>query len=317
MQGSIMNNHLYNKGYKKLKGITDNYNMRWFHHYQMYLMELTYQLFEWKGLPDTIDPRFIEMQLHNQGYICFYRDKLIGDIVLQGATSGQINHYNLPLEFNPASVNYIRSKPIKLQAYNDVVTPGEDKGVLIMNNDLMRPSIEDINLFAIDLAEIKAIIRVNMNAQKTPVMIKTSETNQLSIKNAYNQYEGNAPVIIVDEAFGESESPIQVMRTDAPYVVDKLVVHKNTVWNEFMTFMGIDNANIEKRERLITSEAESNNEQIDSSGNRMLKTRQDACRVINKLYPDLNVSVDFRHAVIEQIRGELDGSVYNAAEGDY
>lgn len=286
-------------GYRNPSQIAVEQGNKWYNHYYQYLASITYQLFEWENLPSSVDPRFLEMSLHMFGFVGFYKDEAIGYIATQGAASGKVDHYYLPTEFHASSPNY--QKTFKLFNYSDLKEEG--MGVIIWNNDYHTGTLPSIELFASELAETQQVISVNRNAQKTPILLTATDNTKLSVQNAYSQIEGNAPAIITHETMDPNS--ITVFKTDAPYVVDKLRSDRDKIWNEIMTYLGIKNANLEKKERMITAEADSNDGQILASANIYLKTRLEACKRINELYPDLNVNVKLRVEVTQEIENNL------------
>lgn len=261
---------------------------RWYNHYMLYLKQLAFQLFEWQGLPKSIDPRYLELSLHTYGYVGFYKDKNLGYIATQGALSGKIDHYLLPTHFHASTPAYQKTFP--LFHYQDDVKPDE-QGIAIYNNDTHTPTMPTLQLFASELANTHEVMNVNLNAQKTPVLIKANGDTLFSLKQVYNQFEGNSPAIFADKGFDMDS--ISAISTLAPYVVDKINIHRDALWNQALTWLGINNSNLQKKERMIDSEANSNNDQILNSGSVMLKARREACENINYLY-GLNLSVDYR-----------------------
>jgi hypothetical protein len=283
-----------------------SFENNWYAHYENYITSLAYQLFEWENLPESVDPRYLEMSLHSYGFVGFYKDPRLGFIAVQGAVSGTVDHYLLPTKFHAVTPTY--QNTFNLYNYKDMKPQTEKEmrktGIVIWNNDYHFSSIPSLKLFASYLADIQDTTRININAQKTPVLITTNDNTRFSLENLYAKYSSGHPVIFGNDKL--DPEAFQVLKTDAPFVADKLTVQRNAVWNEVMTFLGLNNANLEKRERMVTSEAESNNEQIRASSNVFLKSRREACDKINELY-DLNppISVKLRTDIIEEMQKNI------------
>ena len=229
----------------------------------------------------------------------------LGYLTIHANPSDKLNVYQLPEKVQAWSVGYTKQFDC-------------DEVVLIMNNDLMRPTRSSIELFAYRLYETERTIDVNLKAQKTPVLLEGDKKTMLTLKNAYMQYDGNIPFIFGSKTF-ELGSKINAVKTDAPYLIDKLELHKHEIWNECLTFLGIDNANTDKKERLITDEVESNNEIIKYYLNCFYKTRKKACDEINEKFfnGEEKIKISLNNEVLDLLNlNENDIINYDSKEGE-
>ena len=137
---------------------------------------------------------------------------------------------------------------------------------------------------------VDQIINININAQKTPLFIRVGENERLTLKNLFMKYDGGEPVIFGDKNL--SSTPLEVLKTDAPFVAKDIYDMKVKYWNEFLTFKGVSNVNINKKERLSVDEV---NRQLGGSiaarGSGLLMRKQ-AAEAINKMF-GLNIDVVF------------------------
>ena len=163
--------------------------------------------------------------------------------------------------------------------------------VMIFNNLLRTNSILDVKMFALRLYNIDRTIDINVNAQKTPVLIVCDENERLTMQNVYKQWQGNEPVIKGDKNL--NLKGITVLKTDAPYVADKLYELKCNIWNEALTYLGISNITINKKERMITDEVERNQGGVLANRYPFLNPREKAVIDINKMF-NRDIEVEFR-----------------------
>ena len=258
------------------------------------LRMLATSLFTWKNLDDIAGigaSRFLEQSLYEQGRACFVKDDELGYMVLKVNPSDKLNVYLLPTRVEAWSVGYN-----KQYDFDDIV--------YIMNNELQKPTMASLELFAMRLYETERTIDINLQAQKTPVLIEGDTKTILTLKNVYMQYSGNIPLIFGNKQFDISNK-LNVLKTDAPYLVDKLDLHKHQIFNEALTILGIDNANTDKKERLITNEVESNEQLIKYYLNCWYKTRKKACDEINEKFlkdSDTKIELVLNKEVIDLLK---------------
>ena len=244
------------------------------------LIELSIAMFDWTGLPNTIDPRFLELTLFKYGQAVFFEDEVMGYLTLTNAVQGGFDVYGYPVASRAYSPYNNYQKNLTL-----------DDSVIIYNNYLRTPSSLDVEVFAKRLYNLDRVIDVNANAQKTPVLIKCAETQRLTMKNLYKEFDGNSPVIFGDN--GLNDANFTVLSTEAPYVADRIYQLKTQIWNEALTYLGISNINVQKKERLITDEVSRNMGGVIASRYSRLNARQNACEKINKMF-GLNVWCEYR-----------------------
>lgn len=282
----------------KLNNLTYSY-------YYNRLKELAMSMFEWKNLPDSIDPRFLELTLFEKGVAVYFRDEDLTDdehkngrdLVLPVTLKGGFDVYGIPKERRAYAVN----------SYNFDLN--ENDSVLIFNNYLHQNCVTEIEMYALRLANLDRAIDVNANAQKTPVLIKCDEQQRLTMENLYMQYDGNMPFIFADKNL--NANGLSVLKTDAPFVADRLYSLKTQIWNEALTYLGISNLNIQKKERLVADEVTRNLGSTIASRHGRLQSRRDAANMINKMF-GTNIEVNYR----EDYREVDDETMYPGETGE-
>lgn len=269
--------------------------------YQQYynrLTELSTVMFEWKNLPSSVDPRFLELTLFAKGMAVFFKDEELGYLALPVAINSTWNVYNIPKGRRAYATN----------GYQNQLD--EKNSVIIFNNYTHTNSMLDVEMFSRRLYNMDRAIDININAQKTPSLIQCSEQQRLTMLNLYKQYEGNEPFI-----FGDSNldlSGFKVMKTDAPFVADKIRQEKTQTWNEALTYLGISNTNVTKKERLISDEVIRSQGGTIASRYSRLEMRRQACREINKMFTDLDIWCDYR----DDFREADDEVMFTGDSGD-
>lgn len=246
------------------------------------LVDLCISQFEWINLPPTCDRRFLELTLMADGMAVFFRDEIMGYLALQCMISGPLDVYRIPI---------LR----RAYASNGYQMPLDNlNSVLIFNNSLRTNSQLDIEMYAWRLYEVQRAIDINIKLQKTPKIIKCSENQRLTIINLFKQYDGNYPFIFGDKTL--DLKGLESLDIAAPYVADKLMVIKQQIWDEAMTYLGIANTNTSKRERLNTSEISVGMGDVEAQRYTRLMEREVACERINDMF-GLKLEVRYKQII--------------------
>ena len=265
--------------------------------YRDRLTDIALSCVKWKNLPEEIDPRFLEWCLFYDGMAIFFKDDITEKFVcIQVMPSGQFNMYRIPKERTAYAVNGYQNSDLN-----------EHNSVIIYNNLLRKPSVQDIEIYAKKLTNIDLTLNVNVNAQKTPIAIICDETQRLTFQQLYQNYAGNMPFIFGDK--GLNLDNVKSINTNADYKGEELNKLKTDIWNEALTYLGVSNVQYQKKERINTEEINRSMGGAFASRRSRIKARQNAVEEINKMF-GLSIEVDFEDEV-----DKIDNNGYNGNEG--
>lgn len=251
---------------------------------------------EYTGLPEGITERNIEKVLFSRGQACFFRDPSMSYMVLECDQTGHVNVYGDPLRYRVHGFNYQRELSV-------------DKCVIIRNNKLNLPTEPFIMHYVNKLVEAERTMDVNVKACKTPVVFACDDRDVLSFKRLFQQVDGNVPAVFADRNL--NLDAIQAFQTGAKFMGNELMDYKRSVESDLLTFLGLNNTPVDKKERLITDEAEANNQLIANFADLQLQARQEAVNEINTMF-DLSITVQRRQSVekpVETVESEVDQDV--------
>lgn len=282
---------IINDGSRARKSENVRMNQETYLSYLWRLMELSMSVFEWYNLPEGVDERQMEYWLMRDGFCVFFYDEDLmsgknalnapeGYAALQALISGEWDMYCYPTERRAYSVNGLN------------IPLDETNSVIIFNNYLRVPMFPTLSLYAQRLAEIDRSIDVNVQGQKTPKIIRCTDAQRLTFENITMGIQGNQYYILTDKNSVNLDD-IDVLDLTTPYVGNELQVLKHQYWNEALTYLGVENVNTEKKERLVSDEVLSNMGDVEAQRFVRLNARKLACKQINNLF-GLELDCNFR-----------------------
>ena len=270
---------------------TRNSEVFWYNFNRLKLKAIS--MFEWINLPEEIDERYLELMLCQNGYVCFFKDQIVPDVdtyfALQCTLGGRFNVYNIPTVYQIYTAS----------GYNTRRT-AEDS-VIIYNNLLHSPTVPLLMYHAYNIANVERTIEINLNQLKRPYIFLVPENQRFTFTKLVNDIKNNQDVIIGNKDLNlDNVNPIN---TITPNNTLDLYTLKKRYYNEALTDMGINNLNVDKKERLVSDEVPSNDEDVLINRNSMLYARKMACEQINAMF-GLNIDVKFRNDFMEEKQEE-------------
>lgn len=267
-----------NNSYHSIKGEVSSTNF-WYDFFLNTLVELGLNRFKWKNLPDTIDPRYLELSLMLNGSVIFFYDYLYGYKALTGTYTG------IDMEYNPTDYHVVTPT-----GFSPNIKVGD--GIIIWNNFTRCSDMPTIQGFASAIAEIYTTALINVRSQKHPIVVVVpEESERLSYENAYAKLDGNHPVIYLKKKSNLVDN-FTTINAQVPFIGRELLSIARMLTEEVLKWYGIKVPNVDKKERQITIEQTDKNAVTYQLRNRGLHSRQVAAESINKRF-GINIEVEF------------------------
>lgn len=266
-------------------------------HWSDQLAQLAIASIEW-DVPETVDPIYIERSLFYHGRVIFFAVEE-GLVALSGFGSSLPNVYGIPTRRIVHGANGFTAELDNTNSvicYNNVTrTNGSDRALMYSKR----------------LALLDRIIELNAKAQKRPVIIKAPKEAELSVENAYSEYDANADVIRITNDF--DPQAIAVLNMAVPFEGNALRALQRDIYAQYLQERGIGSANTGKAERLNTSEVAAGNSGLLIFQQSLLAPRVQACKLINQRFESVlggkQVSCRFRRDMIDYILDDLQAGI--------
>jgi hypothetical protein len=242
------------------------------------------------------------------GLTVFYWDDSYEKLLcVKGSPTGYVNFMDWPIAFTviaPGSqMNAIQGQttmmPKELSSFIPFVTKeNKDERRLafpVWPNYFRRSEIDTIRIYSTRLATTDVTLEINTRNARQNKVVTSTTNNQLSMVNLARQIDEGVNVIQPKDA-GMMDNISAVDLGIDYHLFDSVSILRTRWWNECMGLLGIDNANQDKKERLVADEVSANNGQTDSMRYVALQARREGIKHINRVF-GLNIEVEFNTEV--------------------
>lgn len=262
------------------------FNLSWM--FQRYLVQKAISVFKW-SIPRTWDKDYFLYCLYCFGHVAIVNTDRYGVIPQACGLMG----YNV--FYRPT--NAIITNPLLRGTMQPRI--GAECTLLKLQPDY--GGIMDIVEFYANLMS-QAAVAIGVNFANSKLAFAFFAENKAladTFKKFYDAVANGQPAVAVSKDLaGEQGRPLWTpfqQDIKSTYIAGDLLRDLRTLENRFDTEIGIPNANTEKRERMIVDEVNANNVETYSKCELWLEQLKESCAAANKMFPGLNISVDWRN----------------------
>lgn len=277
-------------------------NSRLRKYFRKYLFQKAISVFKW-NLPEEWDSDYFKYTLYGLGYIAVIDTDQYG-VICQGGALGGYNLYYRPSYIvitNPliretitASIDR-RTEGKADRAFT--ATSGKECVIIKLQPDYS--SIMDIvGFYADQMALAAESMGINLLNIKTGTVFGAESKNKAeSYKKMYDKLSDGEPAVVIDKELMDDQGKPSwfpfTQNVKESYVVSDILSDLRKIEAMFCTEVGIPNANIDKKERMITDEVNANNVETSSRCEMWLEEIRKGLTKANEKY-NLKLAVDWR-----------------------
>lgn len=255
-------------------------------YYRNWALKKIFGAFEFSGIPDTWDYDYFLTRLFIDGHIAV-TDTEIGVIPLRCGITGVnvFEHPTTAIFANPVLGNFQRD------LFGD--DPKTSCALIKLQYDYTGV-MPIVYKYAALLSECDISINVNLRNSKVAFIgFVDSKQQSATMEKLFTEIESGKPAVYVKKADALSQNDIYYNHVKETYIANDVQLLKQSIINDFLTEVGLNNANTDKRERLIVDEVNANDEEIRANVQHWLDTMDEGIRRANSLF-GLNLNVTLR-----------------------
>lgn len=253
--------------------------------YNRELLRLIFSAYEFTGVPEDWDYDYMITHLFTDG-IFTITDTEVGVIPLRCGVTG-VNYWDHPTEVQ-IGVPVLGSMRR---------TIGKDCALIKLQYDY-QGVMPLIQRYSTNLAMCDSAIAVNLMNTKAAIIGQAEDAKQAqTLKKMYDDISAGKPFVVTKNGMVKMGETVIFNPVKQAFIADDVQVVKSKIMNEFLTRIGIDNANTEKRERMITDEVNANNEEADFAKNHWIKTVNEGLKEANRMF---GLTLGFRQVKLEE-----------------
>ena len=252
----------------------------------IYIFGIINEQFKWEGLPKEIKPHNVEKVLNLYGQGVLFKVNEDNYAFCNAVNTNMLNIYGEPAEVQPVAINGMNFDRVRVNTTLGMTGEVElQNAVLIKNNLTSTPTYAMIKPLVEEMAFIWQSKGINAGLSRVKALIHSNKSVASSIKQQLKSIIGSSTMIPVVSEKTNILKEIEKLDFNVEYTPDKYWEDFDKTFSTICQWLGITtNLSQDKKERLIVSEVESNDELTTISEDARLTFRKLGCEQAKELF---------------------------------